>query len=154
MIRTLRILSFVIMLLVACRERNSLFDPQSDSFTSPPPVFLAYPIGGWYTNTGYLVGIRMQVDFAEQFSRSLPIGNIMYQYDVQLASEGVTVPTGNASYTVDLISQSILDIGEYCIKIYFAEIAIGSCPFDVVEDTTGRLMIEGVCDYDTLKGEY
>ena len=154
MIRCLRILPFILMLLVACRERVSQFDPLSDTFISPPAVMWAYPIGGWYEQSGYLVGIRIEVDFVDPFPRSLPIGNILCQGEIELANEGVVVPSGNASYAVDLISQSVMDIGEYCVEIYFAEIAIGSCPFEVVEDTTGNLVIKGVCDYDTLKGEY
>lgn len=143
-------LFLLLLCVITCRERTNLFDPGNENFTAPPPFWYAMPTAGWYTQQGYLIGIQLEVNFVDQFSRSLPIENIMYQGISELASAGIAVPLGASSYEVDLISSSIMDVGDYSVEIYFGEIAIGSCLFSVVEDTANRLIVENVSTYDIL----
>jgi hypothetical protein len=149
MMKYLKILLLILIFLSACRERVNQFDPQSESFRSPPPIFFTWPTAGWYNADGYLVGIRIQVDFVESFPSTLSIMNILYRGANELTRTGVVVPDGYDSYTVDLIYGSIMDLGDYCVQIYFGEMAIGSCVFTVIA-LNGNLVIDGVSTYDTL----
>jgi len=143
----------VIFCLLSCRERTNQFDICDDDFVSPPPppIGLAWVTQGYYDpNTGYLVGVQIEVDFVEEFERTLSITHIFYQDISERLHEDFAIKNGTTSYTIDIIYASgHFPIGSYCLKIYFAEIAIGACPFSVVAKDN-HLVIEGVSEYNSL----
>jgi len=92
MLRYVGLLLLSMLLFIACRERANQFDPGSEDFTTPPPFWYAAPIGGWYSQQGYLVGVRIEANFSDEFTRSLDIMNILYQGETELARGGISVP--------------------------------------------------------------
>jgi len=143
----------LLLLAIACRERMNPYDPGSDAFSTPPPVYFAWPVLGWYNNAGYLVGLRMQVDFVEPFSCSFEIMNVLYRDGEELARDSVPVGAGMDTYVVDLISDTILDYGEYLVLFFWDEFSIGSSLFRII-DSDGSKVIYGVTEYDTLNPGY
>lgn len=116
------------------------------NFVPPPPIALAWPTEAFYDTTGQLIGIRIQIDFADEFEKNLILTHMFYQ-DISLRTEfDLEVNTGTISYAVEIYGP--YQVGDYCLKIYFGEMPIGSCPFSIVSET-GRLIVEGVSRYVT-----
>jgi hypothetical protein len=143
----------LILLTIACRERVNPYDPGSDSFSAPPPVYAAWPILGWYNTSGQLVGLRVQVDFVESFSSSFEITNALYRGIEELARDSIPVGAGMDSYVVDLISDGVLDYGDYLVLFFWDEFSIGNELFWII-DFEGNKIIYGVSEYDTLPAGY
>jgi hypothetical protein len=148
-------LAFLLMLLTAlsCRERINPYDPGSETFATPPPIYYAYPTLGWYNTSGYLIGVRIQVDFIDTFPASLSILNVLHRGTEELARATVPVGSGLDSYEVDLISESVMDNGDYLVIFYWSDITIGSCLFMVLE-IDNNYLIRNVTEYDTLNNGY
>ncbi len=142
-------LLILIIALLSCRERINPYDPGSEEFAAPPPIYFAHPTLGWYNALGYLVGIRIQVDFTDDFPASLSILNVLYRGTEELARATVPVSSGLDSYEVDLISDSIMDNGDYLVIFYWSDISIGSCLFRV-QEVENNFVIRNVTQYDTL----
>ena len=71
----------------------------------------------------------------------------MFYQDISLRTEfDLEVNTGTTSYAVEIYGP--YQVGDYCLKIYFGGMPIGSCLFSVVADTS-RLIVEGVSRYET-----
>ena len=68
------IIPILLLTAISCRERSNLYDPGSDNFTAPPPIKLTYPTGGWYNQYGYLIGVRVYVEFTDGFGCSWWLG--------------------------------------------------------------------------------
>jgi hypothetical protein len=139
----------ILFAVLSCHERINPYDPGNEEFTTPPPIHLAYPIGGWYDQLGYLIGVRVQVDFTDAFSVSMSILNVLTSVTSVLARESVSVYGGQVTYYVDLISDSAMPPGDYLVIFYWADVSIGSCPFSVI-DEGGKHLIQNVTEYDTL----
>ena len=115
-------------------------------FVLPPPIALAWSKEAFYDTTGQLIGIRIQIDFADEFEKNLILTHMFYQ-DISMRTEfDLEVNTGITHYVVDIYGP--YEVGDYCLKIYFGGMPIGSCLFSVVADT-GRLIVEGVSRYVT-----
>lgn len=139
----------ILLVLVSCRERINPYDPGGENFTTPPPIYFAYPTLGWYNSSGYLVGVRIQVDFTDAFAASLSILNVLNRGNEELARASVPVGSGMDSYQVDLISESVMDNGDYLVVFYWSDMSIGNCLFRVME-VNNSSVIRNVTDYDTL----
>lgn len=150
--RTCRIL-ILLLAGLSCHERDNLYDPGSDNFTTPPPIYQAYPIGGWYNQYGYLIGVRMQVAFVDEFLVSTSILNVLTSSTSVMASESVVVLGGQDSYIVDLISDSTMPAGDYLVIFYWSDLSIGSCYFSVAQKN-GDYVIYNIEEYDTLNTKY
>ena len=147
-------LLFVLLLLTTgCRERINPYDPGGDDFMAPPPIYFSRPILGWYDNNGYLIGVRIQVDFVDAFPRSFEIMNALFRGTEELARDSVPVGAGLDSYFVDLIGNTIMDTGEYLVIHYWDEFSIGSCLF-YIDYNDGAYLIHNVSAYDTLRQGY
>jgi hypothetical protein len=148
---------FIILILLlaalSCHERVNPYDPGSENFTTPPPIYLAYPIGGWYNQYGYLIGVRIQVEFVDEFLVAMSILNVLTSSTSVMASESVVVPGGRDSYIVDLIGDSAMPAGDYLVVFYWNDMSIGSCFFGVVQ-RNGDYVIPNVEEYDTLNTGY
>ena len=71
----------------------------------------------------------------------------MFYQDISLRTEfDLEVNTGITRYAVDIYGP--YEVGDYCLKIYFGGMPIGSYPFSIVSET-GRLIVEGVSRYET-----
>ncbi len=124
------ILSLIfLLLLLSCRERNNIYDIGSDGFTYPPHIWVAWPIGGWYDSLGYLVGVRVEVNFTDNFEKSLPLWHEFYYENNLLTEFEFIVRSGNDTYYVDIFGPYV--IGFYDLKIYFGDCPIGACKFEV-----------------------
>ena len=141
-------LFLVLLAMLSCRDRINPYDPGSENFAAPPPVYFAYPTLGWYNAYGYLIGIRIQVDFTDAFPASLSMLNVLYRGTEELARATVPVGSGLDSYEVDLISDTIMDNGDYLVIFYWSDISIGSCLFRV-QEIDNRFVIRNVTQYDT-----
>jgi len=138
---------------LSCRERINPYDPGSEYFATPPPIYFAYPTLGWYNASGYLVGVRIQVDFIDAFPASLSILNVLKRGTEELARESIPVGSGLDSYEIDLISESVMDNGDYLVIFYWSDVSIGSCLFRVME-VNNNFVICNVTEYDTLNTGY
>jgi hypothetical protein len=138
---------------LSCRERINPYDPGSEYFATPPPIYFAYPTLGWYNASGYLVGVRIQVDFINAFPASLSILNVLKRGTEELARESIPVGSGLDSYEIDLISESVMDNGDYLVIFYWSDVSIGSCLFRVME-VNNNFVIRNVTEYDTLNTGY
>jgi hypothetical protein len=143
----------VMVAILSCRDRINPYDPGSENFATPPPVYFAYPTLGWYNASGYLIGVRIQVDFTDAFPASLSILNVLKRGTEELARTTIPVGSGLDSYEVDLITDSVMDNGDYLVVFYWSDISIGSCLFRVME-VDNSLLIRGVTEYDTLNTGY
>ncbi|MDH4211307.1 MAG: hypothetical protein OEV79_07645 [candidate division WOR-3 bacterium] len=143
----------LLLLAIGCRERMNPYDPGGDDFMTPPPIYSSRPVLGWYNNSGYLIGVRMQVDFVEPFERSFEIMNVLYRGTEELARDSIQVGSGMDSYVVDLIGDTVMDTGEYIVIYYWDEFSIGSCLF-YIEFRDGFHLIRNVSEYDTLRQGY
>ncbi len=143
----------ILLLAIGCRERTNPYDPGGDAFMTPPPIYSSRPILGWYNNSGYLIGVRMQVDFVEPFERSFEIMNVLYRSTEELARDSIPVGIGMDSYVVDLIGDTVMDTGEYLVIYYWDEFSIGSCLF-YIQFRDGFQIIRDVSEYDTLRQGY
>jgi|GEM_PF-1969548 len=146
-------LPVLLLIALSCRERINPYDPGSEEFATPPPIYLAYPTLGWYNQAGYLIGVRIQVDFIDVFPASLAIVNVLNRGTEELARDTIPMGSGLDSYEVDLISDSVMDIGDYLVVFYWSDVSIGSCLFGVFA-ANGASMIRNVTEYDTLSGGY
>lgn len=151
----MRKIAVLIMLLavMSCRERINPYDPGSENFATPPPIYFAYPTLGWYNSSGYLVGVRIQVDFVDAFPASLSILNVLNRGIEELARASIPVGSGLDSYEIDLISESVMDNGDYLAVFYWSDVSIGSCLFRVME-VNNNFVIRNVTEYDTLNTGY
>jgi hypothetical protein len=149
----LKLLLVLFLLAIGCRERVNPYDPGGDNFATPPPIYSSRPILGWYNSSGYLIGVRMQVDFTESFSSSFEIMNVLYRGVEELARDSIPVGSGMDSYIVDLISDTVMDSGEYLVIYYWDEFSIGSGIFYIDFDD-GIHLIRDVSEYDTLGQGY
>lgn len=71
----------------------------------------------------------------------------MFYQNISLRTEfNADVTTGITRYAVDIYGP--YEVGDYCLKIYFGGMPIGSCPFSIV-DETGGLIVEGDSRYKT-----
>ena len=147
------VIFLILMTILACRERINPYDPGSEVFATPPPVYFAYPTLGWYNSSGYLIGVRIQVDFTDAFPASLSILNILNRGTEELARATVPVGSGLDSYEVDLITDTVMGNGDYLVVFYWSDISIGSCLFRVME-VSSNFVIRNVTEYDTLNTEY
>lgn len=138
---------------MSCRERINPYDPGSENFATPPPIYFAYPTLGWYNSSGYLVGVRIQVDFVDAFPASLSILNVLNRGIEELARASIPVGSGLDSYEIDLISESVMDNGDYLAVFYWSDVSIGSCLFRVME-VNNNFVIRNVTEYDTLNTGY
>jgi hypothetical protein len=139
----------MLLVLISCRERINPYDPGGENFATPPPIYFAYPTLGWYNSSGYLVGVRIQVDFIDAFPASLSILNVLNRGNEELARASIPVGSGLDSYQVDLISESVMDNGDYLAVFYWSDVSIGSCLFRVME-VNNNFVIRNVTEYDTL----
>jgi hypothetical protein len=137
----------------ACHERINPYDPGNSNFTTPPPIHQAYPVGGWYNQSGYLIGVRVQVLFIDAFVVSMSILNVLTSSTSVMARESVLIPSGRDSYTVDLIGDSVMPAGDYLVIFYWSDMSIGSCFFSVAQ-RDGGYVIQNVEEYDTLDIEH
>lgn len=143
----------ILLLIFSCRERINPYDPGGESFATPPPIYFARPTLGWYNPNGYLIGVRVQVDFVDEFHASFSITNVLYRGTEELARESIPVSSGVDSYSVDLITDTVMDTGDYLVVFYWSEISIGSCLFGVIT-TDGNQVIQNVAEYDTMNVGY
>jgi len=143
----------LLLLAISCRERINPYDPGGENFMTPPPVYSSRPILGWFNSSGYLIGVRMQVDFTEPFSRSFEIMNVLYRDMEELARDSIPVGSGVDSYVIDLIGDTVMDSGEYLVVYYWDEFSIGSCLFYIDFDD-GVYFIRDVFEYDTVGQGY
>lgn len=150
-----RLISVLLMLVLGmgCRERINPYDPGGDDFMTPPPIYFSRPVLGWFDNDGYLIGVRMQVDFVDAFPRSFEITNVLLRGTEELARDSIPVGAGLDSYVVDLIGNTIMDSGEYLVIHYWSELSIGSCLF-YIDFRDGSHLIRNVSEYDTLRQGY
>ncbi|MGB3477723.1 MAG: hypothetical protein WBB67_01025 [bacterium] len=138
------LLPLIIFCIVSCRERTNVFDILDEDFMAPPHIWDTWVSGVYYDPYGYLVGVRMQIDFTDRFEKALPLYNEFYQ-DVSLRTEvQVDAGIGTITYSVEIFGP--YEVGDYCLKIYFGEMPIGACRFDVISDD-GRLTIQNVSTY-------
>ena len=145
-----RVFSLVLLLAgLSCRERINPYDPGNEQFATPPPMYFAHPTLGWYNQAGYLIGVRIQVDFVDAFPASFSIVNVLNRGTEELARASVPVGSGVDSYEVDLIGDSVMDTGDYLVVFYWSDISIGSCLFGVITGDGGSV-IRNVAVYDTL----
>ena len=143
----------LLLTVLSCHERINPYDPGSENFTTPPPVYVAYPTLGWFDQYGYLIGVRIRVDFANTFPASLSILNVLNHGTEELARVIIPVGSGLDSYQVDLISNAVMDAGDYFVVLYWSEVSIGSCLFRVLR-SSGNWVIYNVAEYDTMNVEY
>jgi hypothetical protein len=143
----------VLLAVLSCHERINPYDPGSDNFATPPAVYVAHPVLGWFNQNGYLIGVRMRVDFVSVFPASLSILNVLNRDTEELAREIIQVGSGLDSYEVDLISNSVMDAGDYLVVLYWSEVSIGSCLFRVLR-SSGSWVIHNVAEYDTMNIEF
>jgi hypothetical protein len=116
---------------------------------TPPPIYFAQPTLGWYNQPGYLIGVRVQVDFVDAFDASFSITNVLYRGNEELAREIIPVSEGLDSYEIDLITDTVMDAGDYLVVFYWSDISIGSCLFGVII-IGGNQVIQNVAEYDTI----
>lgn len=143
----IKILGLILLFLISCRERNNMFDVGSDGFIPPPPIDNTWVSALYYDpSSGYLIGVQIQIDFAEAFEKDLVISHEFYQ-DISIRTEfNADITTGTTSYAVEIYGP--YEVGGYRLKIYFGGMPIGSCPFSIVGET-GRLIVEGISRYET-----
>lgn len=143
----------VILAALSCRERINPYDPGGESYVVPPPIYFARATLGWYNPMGQLIGVRVQVDFVDEFDASFSIMNVLYRGNEELARETIPVSSGLDSYAVDLITDTVLDSGDYLVVFYWSDISIGSCLFGVIT-TDGKQVIHSVTEYRTINIVY
>jgi hypothetical protein len=147
------VILIILITILSCRDRINPYDPGSENFATPPPIHFAYPTLGWYNASGYLIGIRIQVDFTDAFAASLSILNVLNRGTEELARATIPVSSGLDSYEVDLITDSVMGNGDYLVVFYWSDISIGSCLFRVME-VNNNFVIRNVTEYDTLNMRY
>ena len=62
---------------------------------------------------------------------------------------GLVVVGGWDSYSIDLISDSVMPVGDYVVIFYWSDMSIGSCFFSV-RQKNGEYVIDNVEEYGTL----
>ncbi|UCD20184.1 MAG: hypothetical protein JSU64_03335 [candidate division WOR-3 bacterium] len=139
----------LMLLAISCRERINPYDPGNEDFSTPPSLYMAYPVLGWYNTSGYLVGLRMRAEFVDPFDSPLEITIALFMDEEELARDSVPVAAGADTMIVDMFSTVILDFGLYHVLLYWAEFPIGNSLFEIINDG-GQMVIQGVTEYDTL----
>jgi len=128
----LMLLALVASWISGCHERTNVFDILDEDFKTPPHIWLAYASGAYYDTLGYLIGVHIDINFTDDFEKTLPLYHEFYQ-DVSLRLEiDYDAPVGTNSYYVEIFGP--YEVGEYCLKIYFGNIPIGACLFQVVSE--------------------
>jgi hypothetical protein len=143
----------VVLIALSCRERINPYDPGGESFVTPPPIYFARPTLGWYNPMGYLIGVRVQVDFVDAFDESFSIINVLYRGNEELVRRTIPVSDGIDSYEIDLITDTVMDAGDYLVVFYWGDISIGSCLFGVII-INGNPVIQNVTEYETVNVVY
>jgi hypothetical protein len=117
-----------------------MFDIGGDNFEPPPPIKWAWFSGAWYDYYGHLVGVRLEVEFFEAFSHPLTITHALYRDTSMsaLTDTAFTTVGGQLAYHVDLIHG--LTVGEYNVRISFAEIYMYTAWF-LVYDDAGKMIV-------------
>ena len=147
-------LAFLLVLCaLSCRERFNPYDPGGESFVVPPPIYFSRPTLGWYDPYNNLIGVRVQVDFVYTFDASFSITNVLYRSNEELARETIPASEGIDSYTVDLITDTVMETGDYPVVFYCGDISIGSCLFGVIIIGENQV-IQNVAEYDTIDVVY
>lgn len=139
--RVLYILPFIILCLVTCRERTSLFDIQDEDFIAPPHIWDTWVSEVYYDIYGQLCGVRMQIDYTDRFATDLPVYHEFYQGTSLRTEIEFIIEIGTLAYSVEVFGQ--YEVGNYYLKLFYGEIPIGACYFRVVLDN-GRLEIQNV----------
>ena len=144
-----KLMFLIILCALSCRERINPYDPGGESFVTPPPIYFARPTLGWYNSMNYLIGVRVQVDFVYAFDASFSITNVLYRNNEELARESIPMSAGVDSYEIDLITDTVMDTGDYLVVFYWGDISIGSCLFGVII-IEGNPVIQNVTDYENI----
>jgi hypothetical protein len=137
----LYILPIIILCLVTCRERTNIYDICDEDFVAPPHIWAAWVSVVYYNANGLLCGVRMQIDFTDPFEKNLPIYHQFYEGTSLRTEIEYTANTGTKVYSVEIFGP--YTVGEYYLKIFFGEIPIGACYFEVI-DNDGVLEIENI----------
>lgn len=119
-----------LLLLISCRERNNMFDFGSDDFAPPPPIFwhdsLVTGIYGGADST--LVGVRFNVEFADEFEKTLIIHSELYYGDTSLFAQfNETVGQGSMRFVHDVYGD--INEGAYYFRMFFGGLPIGYVAF-------------------------
>jgi hypothetical protein len=109
-----------------------MFDVGGDDFMIPPSIS-AWICAGWYNYSGHLIGVRLQADCYESFSSTVTMTHFLYNNsgNTELCRVDSTIVGGTDIYYVDLFQT--LTVGEYSVRVYFAEFPVGACAFRVIE---------------------
>ena len=133
------IVPIIMLCMITCRERTSLFDIQDEDFIAPPHVWDTWVSYVYYDVYGQLCGVRMQIDFTDRFEKDLPLYHEFYQGTSLRTEIESTAELGILAYSVEVFGP--YEVGDYYLKIYFGEIPISACYFRVIL-SDGQLEIE------------
>lgn len=127
----------LVILLLSCRERVSQLDIMSDDFVAPPPIDAE--VTALYYQSGYLVGIQFTMLFAEPCEGNVDVTNVFFQDISERLRTVTTIRTGDQQYVLEVFGP--YELGDYSVRIFFGEIAIGARIFSIVQDN-GQMVIE------------
>ena len=131
----------LLLLLLSCRERVSQLDIMSDDFVSPPPIDAE--VTGLYYQGGYLVGIQFTMLFAEPCEGNVDVTNVFFQDISERLRTVSTIRTGDQQYVLEIFGP--YELGDYSLRLFFGEIAIGARIFSIVQEN-GRMVIDDVLE--------
>lgn len=126
----IKIVILLMLFLLSCRERNSIFDPGNENFDTPPSLWYATISGVHYNNYGNIIGIDFEVCFTKEFDSKLILLHEIYRDNIVFTSTDKVVDPGTKLYTYSVFAD--YTIGSYCLEISFGGIPIGAVPFSIV----------------------
>lgn len=137
--KKLILVACILMCVLSCRERNNMFDIGSDDFFLPPPIS-AWICGAWYNNSGHIIGVRLQADCYEAFTSTVTMTHFLYNNsgNTELCRVDSTITGGTDQYYVDLFHTLV--VGEYSVRVYFAEFPVAAYEFWIVEGNNGFIV--------------
>lgn len=141
----LKMIGLILLIFVSCRERSNMFDSGSSDFTPPPAVFQAEADTAYWNSQGYLIGVKFDVYFIEDFEKETVLHNVLYVFEdsskIEMTSFDIALNQGDHFYTQDVYAN--YDIGLFCLIVYFGGIPIGAATFAIV-DEDGTMVIKPV----------
>lgn len=132
-------IAYMALLMVSCRERTNIFDIGNDNFTTPPHSD-AWVDGYYIDPNGYLVGVRIQIEFTDPFERTLPLYFEFYQ-DISRVLDFEEEFAAQTTVCYENIFGPY-EVGWYSLRYSFGGIPLGAALFEVVE-SDGILRVKG-----------
>jgi hypothetical protein len=144
------VIKFIFILIaffLSCRERANMFDTGASDFIPPPAIFQAIADSAIYNQQMILIGVHFTINFIEEFEKEIDLHNVLYEFvdedKIEITSFDITMNQGDTSY--DRAVYALLDIGLYCLTVYFGGVPIGAATF-AITDHEGVYCLQAIED--------